>query len=226
MNIPYRHISLPDTQRKPRIFRCLRALVPLLLLAGAMGCSPSSGQGTELQPPNRPFTQATAKPDWKDEVFARRIFLQDLETTRGREHPETLLILSRLANLLADNGDTAAAEPLFRRLLEVQERTLGLTHYRTLNSAVQLTKLLTIRHDMAPQNPKMLTIESVREPTLIERLNELDFMMLTGTGAECALRIYMRLSLLEPRLPGADRKEYQRFLLNQQKLGEQMFKGS
>ena len=226
MNIPYHHISLPATQRHPRVLRCLRALVPLLLLAGAMGCSPSSDQGTELQPPNRPFTPATAKPDWKDEVFARRIFLQDLETTRGREHPETLLSLSRLANLLADNGDTAAAEPLFRRLLEVQERTLGLTHYRTLNSAVQLTKLLTIRHDMAPQNPKMLTIESVREPTLIERLNELDFMRLTETEAERALWIYGHLSSLELRLQGANHEEYQRFLLNQQKLREQRFKGS
>ena len=226
MNIPYHHISLPATQRHPRVLRCLRALVPLLLLAGAMGCSPSSDQGTELQPPNRPFTQATAKPDWKDEVFARRIFLQDLETTRGREHPETLLILSRLANLLADNGDTAAAEPLFRRLLEVQERTLGLTHCRTLNSAVQLTKLLTIRHDMAPNNLGMIVLRNFRKQTLIERLIQLEFVMLTGTRAEPALWIYGHLSSLELRLPGADRKEYQRFLLNQQQLRDQMFKGS
>ena len=226
MNIPYRHISPPATQRHPRVLCGLRALIPLLLLAGAMGCSPSSDQGTELQPPNRPFTQATAKPDWKDEVFARRIFLQDLETTRGREHPETLLILSRLANLLADNGDTAAAEPLFRRLLEVQERTLGLTHYRTLNSAVQLTKLLTIRHDMAPNNLGMIVLRNFRKQTLIERLIQLEFVMLTGTEAEPGLWIYGHLSSLELRLQGANHEEYQRFLLNQQKLRDQMFKGS
>jgi tetratricopeptide (TPR) repeat protein len=52
----------------------------------------------------------------------------------GPEHPETLISLNNLANLLVSRGDFAGAEPLYRRALETNERVLGRRHPNTLMS--------------------------------------------------------------------------------------------
>ena len=64
------------------------------------------------------------------------------ERTLGKDHPDTLVSVNNLANLLQAKGDYAGAEPLYRRVLEAQERTLGKEHPDTLTSVNNLANLL------------------------------------------------------------------------------------
>jgi len=46
------------------------------------------------------------------------------ERVLGAEHPDTLVLINTLANVLEDQGKLDEAETLFRRCLEVNERVL------------------------------------------------------------------------------------------------------
>ena len=46
----------------------------------------------------------------------------------GAEHPDTATSLANLASLLRDQGDLAAARPLFERALGIYEKVLGAEH--------------------------------------------------------------------------------------------------
>ena len=50
------------------------------------------------------------------------------ERVLGPDHPETAHGLNDLARLLQDQGDLAAARPLFERALAIRERVLGPDH--------------------------------------------------------------------------------------------------
>ena len=45
--------------------------------------------------------------------------------TLGNRHPDTLLSINNLGELLFAKGDLATAEPLYREALEVQREALG-----------------------------------------------------------------------------------------------------
>jgi len=60
--------------------------------------------------------------------------LQARRETLGDRHRDTLTSINNLASLLQDNGDLAAAEPLYREALQARRETLGDRHPDTLIS--------------------------------------------------------------------------------------------
>ena len=58
------------------------------------------------------------------------------------EHPETARSVSHLAALLKDEGDLAAARPLYERALAIREKVLGPEHPDTATSLNNLAALL------------------------------------------------------------------------------------
>ena len=64
-----------------------------------------------------------------------------LETALGPAHPEVATILTNLALLYQDQGQYAAAEPLYKRALAIEEKALGPDHPEvatTLNNLASL----------------------------------------------------------------------------------------
>jgi hypothetical protein len=51
-----------------------------------------------------------------------------LEKVFGPEHPETATSLNNLTHLLQEQGDLAAARPLYERALVIREKVLGGEH--------------------------------------------------------------------------------------------------
>ena len=63
-------------------------------------------------------------------------------------------------------GGVPKAEPMFRRALEVRERTLGKEHPDTLHSVNGLAKLLSVKGDCAGAEPLIRRALETRERTL------------------------------------------------------------
>jgi CHAT domain-containing protein len=83
--------------------------------------------------------------DRADFVGAAMIVRQVLkirERLLGPEHPDTVLSLSNLGNLLLITGDYAAAESLIRSVLSVRERVLGEEHPDILLSVNSMAAVL------------------------------------------------------------------------------------
>ena len=68
-----------------------------------------------------------------------RVALGALRSTLGSAHPDTLVLVAGLGELLLDRGDLDGAEPLFREALAVSSRTLGDDHATTRASAEGLS---------------------------------------------------------------------------------------
>ena len=78
----------------------------------------------------------------------------------------TRSVAAHLAGLLIVRGDYAGAEPLYRRMLEVDERTRGKEHRDTLRSASLLADLLVRKGDYAGAGPLYRRVLEVQERTL------------------------------------------------------------
>jgi nephrocystin-3 len=83
----------------------------------------------------------------------RRLSLAIAEKVQGPEHPETGTRLNNLALLLDDQGDYAAAEPLYRRALAIAEKALGAEHPQNGTSLNNLASLLRTQGDYAAAEP-------------------------------------------------------------------------
>ncbi|MBO9313908.1 MAG: tetratricopeptide repeat protein, partial [Chloroflexus sp.] len=59
----------------------------------------------------------------------------------GPDHPDTATSLNNLALLLSEQGEYAAARPLYERALAICERTLGPDHPQTRQARDRLRKL-------------------------------------------------------------------------------------
>ncbi|HXZ02834.1 MAG TPA: tetratricopeptide repeat protein [Stellaceae bacterium] len=75
------------------------------------------------------------------------------ETQLGPDHPDTATSLNNLALLLKDQGDLAAARPLFERALATYEKALGHDHPDTAASLNNLAGLLKDQGDLAAAQP-------------------------------------------------------------------------
>ncbi|NJO15300.1 MAG: tetratricopeptide repeat protein, partial [Thioploca sp.] len=64
------------------------------------------------------------------------------EQILGADHPATALSLNNLASLLRDQGNYAAAEPLYRRALAILETKLPPNHPNIITVRNNLSQLL------------------------------------------------------------------------------------
>ena len=126
--------------------------------------------------------------------------LKTHERVLGKAHPDTLVSVHNLANLLCVKGDYAGAEPLYRRALEASERTLGKQHPKSLNSLVGLANLLEAKGDYGGAEPLYRQALEAQERTLgkehletLGTMNNLAVLLHTkGDDAEAEL-LYRRV---------------------------------
>ena len=85
---------------------------------------------------------------------------------QGKEHPDTLTSVNRLAGVLFAKGDYAGTEALLRCCLEARERTLGKEHHDTLISVHNLAALLFAKGDYAGAEPLLRRSLGASESTL------------------------------------------------------------
>jgi tetratricopeptide (TPR) repeat protein len=71
--------------------------------------------------------------------------LEIVEKQLGPDHPHVATSLNNLALLLQDQGNYAAAEPLYRRAIAILEKTLGPEHPNTKTARKNLEILLSER---------------------------------------------------------------------------------
>ena len=57
--------------------------------------------------------------------------MQARRATLGNDHPETLIAIANLANLLRDMGELAEAKPLMEEAVQGATETLGKDHPHT-----------------------------------------------------------------------------------------------
>lgn len=88
------------------------------------------------------------------------------EHTLGSEHPDTLVSLNNLANILSYKGDLAGAEPIYRRVLEAMDSTLGPEHPATLGCLNRYANLLKAKGDISGAEPIYRRVLEARERTL------------------------------------------------------------
>lgn len=65
------------------------------------------------------------------------------ERVLGKEHPDILSSMNKLAGVLSDQGKYGEAEEMFRQALAVMERVLGKEHPSTLTNTNNLTGVLS-----------------------------------------------------------------------------------
>jgi tetratricopeptide (TPR) repeat protein len=80
---------------------------------------------------------------------AREIAERDL----GPEHPAVATSLNNLAGLYLEQGQYAAAEPLFKRSLAIREKALGLEHPDVATSLNNLAELYSEQGQYAAAEP-------------------------------------------------------------------------
>jgi tetratricopeptide (TPR) repeat protein len=106
------------------------------------------------------------------------------EKALGPEHPHVGASLNNLAFVLKDQGDFAAARPLFERALAIQEKALGPEHSTTATSLDNLAVLLASQGDLAGTRPLYERALVIREnklgpehPDTGASLNNLAFLL-------------------------------------------------
>ena len=112
------------------------SLVGLLALC-AQGAGAVSGQ---TQPPAERIAELQAK-------------IASLEETAGRDTPPVSSALNELAIFYFQQGDLAAAEPLFRRALTIREAALGVDNALTAQVTGNLAQVLLGRGMYAEAEP-------------------------------------------------------------------------
>ena len=95
------------------------------------------------------------------EPLYREALAMDRETL-GSRHPNTLIAISNLGQLLQIKGDLAAAEPLCREALEQRRETLGDRHPDTHNSMSDLGQLLLDKGSLVGAEPLLRELLKLR----------------------------------------------------------------
>ena len=87
----------------------------------------------------------------------------------GERHPHTATSLGSLAALLVDQGDYAAAKPLFEQVLAIRKAVLGERHPDTATSLNNLAYLLDAQGDYVAAQPLYEQALAIRKEVLGER---------------------------------------------------------
>ncbi len=101
-----------------------------------------------------------------DDLLLAKQVLADRERTLGPEDPDTLLSANELGDFYSSIGDSATAEPLYRRAMEGLERKLGRDHPATLTSVHNLALASLIKGDNATAETLFLRALDGRERTI------------------------------------------------------------
>ena len=99
---------------------------------------------------------------------------------RRGEDPEAGIVLHNLAGLLSAKGEYAAAEPLYRRALAIDEKVLSPDHPMVATGLIGLAELLRAKGEYAAAEPlyrRALAIDekvlSPDHPMVARKLNNL-----------------------------------------------------
>ena len=96
----------------------------VIILAGAFMISRGRG-ADDIVALNREVVQLSGQGKYEEAAARAEKALALAELRFGKAHPGTLKIVNNLAMAYHDQGRHGEAEPLFRRVLEESERTLG-----------------------------------------------------------------------------------------------------
>ena len=99
----------------------------------------------------------------------------------GERHPDTAHSLNNLAGLLDEQGDYAAAKPLYEQALAIRKEVLGERHPATAISLNNLAVLLAAQGDYAGAKPLFEQALAIRS----RRARDLDTAQSLNNLAGC-----------------------------------------
>ena len=92
--------------------------------------------------------------------------LLDLKRSKGEDHPEVATVLASLATVRQALGMHESAEQLWRRVLDIRERTLAPNHFATASALEHLGDACAARGKIREALPAFQRALTIREKTL------------------------------------------------------------
>ena len=167
----------------------------------------------ELRTAATPISQAAAQPAPAAQERAQQLQAKvaELEKSAEPNDPALATALNELAIFHFQQGDFAAAEPLFRRALAIRETALGPDHPHTAQALNNLSQVLQERGNYPAAQPllerALALYEKVRgpeHPEVATALNNLASLhRVTGNYAR-AEPLYLRALAINEKAAGAD----------------------
>ena len=180
-----------------------RVLVLTLGLLLATSDLRSAGRSSQVAP------QSTATPQERLQQLEGKV--ADLEKSGGSNAPALATALNELAIFHFQQGDFAAAEPVFRRALTIREAALGPEHPQTAQVLNNLALVLQERGNYPAAQPLLERALALNEkargpdhPEVATALNNLAALhRLTGNYAR-AEPLYLRALAINEKINGPD----------------------
>ena len=94
--------------------------------------------------------------------------LLDMKRSKGEDHPEVATVLASLAGVRQSLGRHESAEQLWRRVLEIRERTLAPNHFAIATALEHLGDACAARGNIREALPAFQRALTIRERTLGE----------------------------------------------------------
>ena len=159
--------------------------------------------------PPRPRRSRRATPQERLQQLEGKV--ADLEKSGGSNEPALATALNELAIFHFQQGDFAAAEPLFRRALTIREAALGPDHPQTAQALNNLAQVLQERGNYPAAQPllerALALYEKVRGPDHTEVATALNNLAglhrVTGNYAK-AEPLYLRALAINEKANGPD----------------------
>jgi tetratricopeptide (TPR) repeat protein len=145
----------------PETWRLCAQLTPHFLARQAHDATPTAANWPELL--NRAGRYFHGRAVHAQAASFLREALAIRERVLGPEHPDTAQSLNNLAMVLRDQGDLAAARPLYERALTIRERVLGPQDRATAQSLYNLAGLLQAQGNFAGARPLFERALAIRE---------------------------------------------------------------
>ncbi|MGH7228926.1 MAG: tetratricopeptide repeat protein [Nitrospiraceae bacterium] len=140
---------------------CLAAASSLLV----SGCTGSSDPAARWEKESEKASEASQQGRYPEAVTLWKSALKDAESFPP-EDPRLVVSLKNLAQLYDDQKKSAEAEPLYQRLLAIEEKTLGPDHPDVATTLYNLAKLYQAQGKSAEAGPLYERALAIRDRVL------------------------------------------------------------
>ncbi len=155
------------TRRRSEKPRWVRAVLSLAIVSSlsVLGCTDSSDPAARWEKDSAKASEAFQQGRYAEAETLWEAALKDAEKFPP-EDPRLVETLNNLAQLYDDQKKSAEAEPLYQRLLAIEEKTLGADHPDVATTLYRLAKLYQAQGKSAEAEPLYQRALAIRDRVL------------------------------------------------------------